>query len=133
MRLKRLAKLGGGSGPSPTRSPGPGAGSAPAQATPPQQQQQPKPKPVVVNVAPPVASTSTSTSSARPITSLQPALAGPAKLSPTWEHDTVGSVLNVTLDVCGDIRVLRHGLYSHTHSYIFRENMLRRMDIALCG
>lgn len=65
-----------------------------AERTPPPQ---PAPQPkVTLKPAPPAPVASTS---ATPVTPMQRAPVGPAKLSPNWEHDTVGQVLNVTLDV----------------------------------
>ncbi|PAV17237.1 ubiquitin conjugation factor E4 [Pyrrhoderma noxium] len=92
VRLKRLARLGGSS-----TSPGPSPSPTPVTPQPispkPSPQPAPQPKPVATPVTPvPVASTSQ-------VIPVKKVPVGPVKLDQeTWEHETIGHVLRVTLD-----------------------------------
>lgn len=91
--MKRLAKL---AGPTPSPSPGP---STSKPATPPP----PTPTPVLKPIPKPSVSTNTPATTSTTAHARKPPQ-GPAKLDlPTWEHDVVGFVLRVTLDVRNNI------------------------------
>lgn len=88
VRSKRLAKLG-------APSPSPSATQSTSTTPPPSRPQpatKPKLQPVVKSPPTPVASTSAP--------SVRKAPVGPARLDiPAWEHETVGQIFGVTLDV----------------------------------
>ncbi|KAL5501546.1 UFD2 [Sanghuangporus vaninii] len=86
VRLKRLAKLGA---PSPSL----GTAPSPSPAVPVSPAPTPKPDPQLVVKSPPPAPVASSSAPVRKVP------VGPVKLDiPAWEHETIGHVLNVTLD-----------------------------------
>ena len=115
-----MARL-GGSSTSPGPSPSPTPVTPQHISSKPSPQPTPQPKPVATPV--PVASTSQ-------VTPVKKVPVGPVKLDQeTWEHETIGHVLRVTLDVSS----IQYTLNSSNQKHISRGTMLKVMAGSLFG